>query len=391
MKTPTQQLQKNIPKYYIFMALRYAMFFFIPIFVIYLKSKGLTITQIMILQGIYSLLIFALEIPTGAIADQLGRKKTIALGSAFASIGLIAYAYASTFTGFITAEIILALGTVFISGADTALLYDTLKTLKKESRFKKIQGNANALGFTCAAATSLTASWLYTIAPSLPMLVAAIPFALTVPVALSMHEPSHTKTATLRETTCLIKEGIRFTKTHRQVRWLILYTAVYSAFSFAMFWLYQPFLIESGINLLYFGPVFAFINLLVAIGAYSAHRIEKTIGEKASLLIIPALTIIALILLSTGHLALGLIAIILGQFAWGYSEPVINDYMNRHIASRNRATILSVNSLAKGITGAIILPFTGYIVDAYSLSCAFMLSAIILLVINILLSTAKKS
>ncbi|MCK5699258.1 MAG: MFS transporter [Candidatus Aenigmarchaeota archaeon] len=390
MKTPTQQLEKNIPKYYIFMALRYAMFFFIPIFVIYLKSKGLTLTHIMILQGIYSLLIFALEIPTGAIADQLGRKKTIALGSAFASIGLIAYAYASTFTEFIIAETILALGSVFISGADTALLYDTLKTLKKESLFKKIQGRANALGFTCAAATSLTASWLYTIAPSLPMLAAAIPFALTIPIALSMHEPSHAKSASLRQTASLVKEGIRFTKTHRQVRWLILYTAVYSAFSFAMFWLYQPFLIESGINLLYFGPVFAFINLLVALGAYSAHRIEKILGEKASLVLIPALTIISLILLATGSLALGLIAIILGQFAWGYSEPVINDYMNRHIASRNRATILSVNSLATGITGAIILPFTGYITDTYSLSSAFILSAIILLTINLLLSTAKK-
>ncbi len=390
MKTPTQQLQKNIPKYYLFMSLRYAMFFFIPIFVIYLKSKGLTLTNIMILQGIYSLLIFALEIPTGALADQLGRKKTIALGSAFASIGLIAYAHASTFQGFIAAEIILALGTVFISGADTALLYDTLKALKKENRFKKIQGNANALGFTCAAATSLASSWLYTISPSLPMLVAAIPFALTIPIALSMREPSHPKTATLRKTTSLIKEGIKFTSTHRQVRWLILYTAVYSSFSFAMFWLYQPFLIDTGLNILYFGPVFAFINLLVALGAYSAHRIEKTIGEKSSLLIIPTLTIIALILLATGQLALGIIAIILGQLAWGYSDPVINDYMNRHIASKNRATILSVNSLARGITGAIILPFTGYIVDAYSLAHAFILSAILLLTINLLLSSAKK-
>ncbi len=390
MKTPTQQLEKNIPKYYVFMTLRYAAFFFVPIFIIYLTSKGLTLTQIMILQGIYSLLMFALEIPTGAIADQLGRKKTIALGSALGAIGLLSYAYASTFTGFLIAEAILALGTVFISGADTAILYDTLKSLKKESRFKKIQGNANAMGFTCAAAASIIGSWLYTISPSLPILVAAIPYTLTIPLALSMREPLHTKSATLRETTHLIKEGIIFAKTHKHVRWLILYSSVYSAFSFAMFWLYQPFLISAGLSIIYIGAVFALVNLLVALGAYSANRIENIIGEKSSLIIIPALTIIALLLLSTGSLALGIIAIILGQFAWGYSDPVINDYINRHIASHNRATILSVNSLAASIAAAIILPLTGYITDAYTLTHTFMLCAILLLTINILLSLARK-
>ncbi len=390
MKTFTQQLEKNIPKYYLFMALRYGMFFFIPIFVLYLKTKGITMTQVMLLQAVYCIMVFTLEIPTGAIADQVGRKKTIAIGSIFGAAGILYYAFAETFTGFILAEIILALGTVMISGADTSIIYDTLKILKKETHFKKIQGRANAIGFTAAALASLAGGWLYTIDARLPMIAASLPFAITVFVALSMREPASSGAATLAETISLIKTGIRFTATHKQVRWLVLYTAIYSAFSFAMFWLYQPFLIRAGISVIYFGPIFAAINLLVALGAFSSHRIENTIGEKASLIMIPALTIIALVLLSTGHLPLGFIAIILGQFAWGYSDPVINDYINRHIASRNRATILSINSLSISMAGAIVLPFIGYLVDAYTLTHAFLLSAFLLFAINILLYLARK-
>ncbi|MEA3343988.1 MAG: MFS transporter [archaeon] len=389
MKTSTQ-LEKNIPKYYLFMALRYGMFFFIPIFVLYLKTKGITMTQVMLLQAVYCIMVFALEIPTGAIADQVGRKKTIAIGSAFGAAGILYYAFAETFTGFILAEIILALGTVMISGADTSIIYDTLKILKRESHFKKIQGRANAIGFAAAALASVAGGWLYTIDARLPMIAASLPFAIAVFVALSMREPAASQTATLAETISLIKTGIRFTATHKQVRWLVLYTAIYSAFSFAMFWLYQPFLIRAGISVIYFGPIFAAINLLVALGAFSSHRIENIIGEKASLVMIPALTTIALVLLSTGHLPLGFMAIILGQFAWGYSDPVINDYINRHIASRNRATILSINSLSISMAGAIVLPFIGYLVDAYTLAHAFLLSAFILFAINILLYLARK-
>ncbi len=389
MKTSTQ-LEKNIPKYYLFMALRYGMFFFIPIFVLYLKTKGITIMQVMLLQAVYCIMVFTLEIPTGAIADQIGRKKTIAIGSAFGVAGILYYAFAETFTGFILAEIILALGTVMISGADISIIYDTLKILKKESHFKKIQGRANAIGFAAAALASLVGSWLYTIDARLPMIAASLPFAIAVFVALSMREPASSGTATMSETISLIKTGIRFTATHKQVRWLVLYTAAYSAFSFAMFWLYQPFLIRAGISVIYFGPIFAAINLLVALGAFSSHRIENIIGEKASLIMIPALTIIALILLSIGHLPLGFMAIVLGQFAWGYSDPVINDYINRHIASRNRATILSINSLSISMAGAIVLPFMGYLVDAYTLAHAFLLSAFLLFAINILLYLARK-
>ncbi len=389
MKTSTQ-LEKNIPKYYLFMALRYGMFFFIPIFVLYLKTKGITIMQVMLLQAVYCIMVFTLEIPTGAIADQIGRKKTIAIGSAFGVAGILYYAFAETFTGFILAEIILALGTVMISGADISIIYDTLKILKKESHFKKIQGRANAIGFAAAALASLVGSWLYTIDARLPMIAASLPFAIAVFVALSMREPASSGAATMSETISLIKTGIRFTATHKQVRWLVLYTAAYSAFSFAMFWLYQPFLIRAGISVIYFGPIFAAINLLVALGAFSSHRIENIIGEKASLIMIPALTIIALILLSIGHLPLGFMAIVLGQFAWGYSDPVINDYINRHIASRNRATILSINSLSISMAGAIVLPFMGYLVDAYTLAHAFLLSAFLLFAINILLYLARK-
>ncbi len=289
------------------------------------------------------------------------------------------------------ANIFYAMGFALTSGADVALIYDSLKLMGKEKLFSKIRGRANAIGFFAAAFASFTSGWLYFIDIRLPLMVSVIPLLFAMVVAYTMYEPTRVGgDVTFRKTWDLMADGIKYTTTHIKLRWLVIYASGFLAFSRAVFWLYQPFLVSVGVNVVYFGIIFAGINLFVSLGSNWAHRIEKRLGEKNSLILIPTLMVLSFMFFSFESIFFGIIAIVLGQFVFGFSTPVISDYINRHVSSKNRATVLSVSSLSKNIAIAVVLPFVGYLVEAYSLSDAFLMSAVILFIINIVFYIMRK-
>ena len=83
---------------------------YMPIVVPFYESNGLSMRDIMVLQGIYSVAIVILEIPSGYLADMIGRRKTLIIGALFGSMGFIVYSFSFGFIGFLVAEIILGIG-----------------------------------------------------------------------------------------------------------------------------------------------------------------------------------------------------------------------------------------------------------------------------------------
>ena len=100
-----------------------------PIIVIFFKENGLSLTQIMILQSVYSLTVALTEIPSGYFADFFGRKKSIIISTILSFCGYLIFSNYCSFEAFIIAEILIALGGSLMSGADSALMYDSLKKL----------------------------------------------------------------------------------------------------------------------------------------------------------------------------------------------------------------------------------------------------------------------
>src|SRR3989344_3248955 len=97
---------------------------------------------------------FILEIPTGAIADYIGRKHSIALGALVVAVAALVYGSVAEFEIFLLGEFLFAAAMALISGADEALLYDSLKEAGREEERKKVFGRANSfhlLGMLVAA------------------------------------------------------------------------------------------------------------------------------------------------------------------------------------------------------------------------------------------------
>src|SRR3989344_8041089 len=89
-------------------------------------------TQIFLLEAWFILWIVLLEIPTGVVADKYGRKVSVALGALFFAIDLLIFGTTKNYYILYLAEFLGAMGFAFISGADKALIYDSLIEMKKK-------------------------------------------------------------------------------------------------------------------------------------------------------------------------------------------------------------------------------------------------------------------
>ena len=112
--------------------------FQLPTFVVFMQ-RILSISEMSFCFGLQPFLTLVFELPTGALADLIGRKNTIAIGKFLKSISFIIFAFAPNLLWFIIGIFITSLGEASISGADTALVYDTTKENNEIKRFPEIK------------------------------------------------------------------------------------------------------------------------------------------------------------------------------------------------------------------------------------------------------------
>ena len=103
------QLRHNILKMYLLKAVLWFMVA-MPIIVLFFQEHGLTLTEVMILQSIYSFSVALFEIPSGFIADVFGRKRTIVLSTIFTFIGFLVFSFFGGFYAFAIAQVLVGIG-----------------------------------------------------------------------------------------------------------------------------------------------------------------------------------------------------------------------------------------------------------------------------------------
>jgi MFS family permease len=375
-----KKLESNIWKLYLYMVL-YSMVFYIPIIVLFYLDNGLSMVQIMTIQSLSSLLFIILEIPSGYITDIFGRQKSLLITGITAAIAMLLFASGTKFSHFLWANLFWAVAGSFISGADSAFLYDTLIDLKKEDLYKKIWGNTVFYYAMGASLASVLGGWIgsinyrYTFYAAIPLML------LLIPLSLSFEEPQRHKMifsnnylfnliGVLKKT--IIKNA--------KLRWLFIYSSVIVGFSRISYFLYQPYFKLSGLDVAWFGIVFAGFNIISALSSKYSHLLEKKIGRKYSLILLIFLIGASYLLMSHFIFLLSFSFAFLIQFVKGFSSVVISDYVNKLTDSSVRATILSVKSLIERMFYALIIPFIGWIIDIYSLKQALALSGLFILV-----------
>ena len=342
-----------------------------PIIVLFFQDNGLSLQSIMILQACYSLSVGLMEIPSGYAADILGRRKTLILGCILAFIGFCIFSVSYNFWWFLVAEIFLGLGNSFISGADTALMYDSLLEVKAEDRFLKYEGRSISIGNFSEAAAGILGGFLAAISFRYPAYAQVIVAFLAIPFAIGLVEPS-THKSRLKSSWKSIFKVVHFSLVeHKTLRTHIIYSSVIGVSTLMMAWLAQPFLKDIGVNMKNYGFIWALLNIIVGVFAFRAHYIEKRFTEFTSLYLIGLITVCTYFIIGSHMSYLSLFILFIFYANRGYATPLLRNYINRYTESNVRATVMSVRSFIIRISFAIIAPIIGWIADNHSLNTAF--------------------
>lgn len=355
-------LHKNIKTYYFYSAFA-DLLILGPIIILFFQAKGLSFTKIMTLQSIAAISVVLFEVPTGAIADKIGRKVSVSIGALLWAVSLSIYIVGDNFYIFALAEIIFSLGATLKSGADTALIYDTLKSLNNEMKFQAIEGKARAISLWSQAFGSIIAGFVYEININLPMIISIGFMIVTALISLTFNEPPIKKEGEYGiKYIKQIKNSYKFVINHEKIKAIILFSMVFFIFYRAGFFYFQPYMESVKIPVKYFGIIFFIFNITAAITSKRCHLImEKT--KPRTLTFMAGLIIVSFLILSFTKIWIGVIAILLQQMARGLYRPVTRKYLNKHIPSDKRATILSFQSLATSIAASIALPLLGILKD----------------------------
>jgi MFS family permease len=294
---------KNIPRLYLIKISKWFSLV-MPIIVLFYHNNDMGMHEIFLLKAIYSLAVVFMEIPSGWMADIWGRKKTLILGSILGSLGFLIYSFSYGFLAFAVAEIILGIGHSFVSGADSALLYDSLKADNKTEKYTREEGRITSVGNFAEAIAGILGGFLAAISFRTPFYFQFAVAAMAIPAALTLIEPKF-KSSGQAQTIKKLVQNIKGTFISNQnLRISILLSAVTGTATLTFAWLVQPFFKAIDLPVEMFGIFWTALNLAVGVSSVFAHKVELFLGKRNSLLVI-------VVLVAAGYFLSG-IAISLG-------------------------------------------------------------------------------
>ncbi len=362
----SKSFRSNIWKAYIFNFLTSLHFLGGVLIPFFTDWGGISFFQITILQSWFVIWSFLLEIPTGAVADFWGRKTSLVLGCAIYTFGILIYTSKPDFLVFLLGEFLLAFACALLSGAYEALVYDSLKAIGKENQSKKIFGRCHSfktIGFMAAAPLGSLIGIFCGLRWA--MLLMVIPLAMASFLAFSFKEPRTKKKKKPSSYLRALLSGVKYFYSHKTLRVLALDGVSIAILCSFIIWIYQLILKQLNISLAYFGIIHAILSLSELIILTNFERLEKIFGSKKKYLFISAvISGIAFVFLGINIYVVPAVIAIAVAAGFGLTRFVlISNYMQKHIESHNRATVLSAVAMLKGIGMAISYPLVGLMVE----------------------------
>lgn len=357
-----QLIKRNIPKLYVYSFFQFFLVL-IPVIIPFWQSKGLTLSEIFLLQGIFGAVLIVMDMPAGYFADLFGRKKAMVFGSLISGAGFQILWFGQTFWDFAIYEIILGVGLSLQSGCDVALLYNSMEKLEAPGRKAGVLGRQRAAGTFGEGIASLLGGFLAGYALEYPAYANALAAWAPFLVALTIHEPmgQALEKVSHRENVLLI--GRSLFKHSRLLRLVIVSHIFYGFATYCAIWAFQPYWTSRGLDITSFGYLWALNMFMIAAVSRSAHVLEEKLGSVAIVLIIAILPVI-------GYLGMGLnggmLGILFGMafpMTRGLSAVIYQDAINTRVPAKIRATTNAIGSLGVRALFIVFGPLIGHVLE----------------------------
>jgi len=352
-------------------------------------AKGFSNREYFALFSLYYFAMCLFEVPTGLLADRLGRRNALVVGS-FGLAGSFAAIYlARSFAGAATGMGLMALSHTLLSGSDAAWLYDRLLSVDRAHEYMQQEGRVHRLRLIGVSGTSvlagLSAQW---IGFGAAFAVGAACCAIAGLLALGLDEPHRTRPRI--SLAAHVTTSLRLVLTNPHVRWIFLYFILLFLLLRVAFHFYQPHMLEIGIdNYAVYGLVLGLLNVIAAPFAGLSQRFENWLGPRwlpTSLLLMMAASFL---LLRAFPVTFSVTFFALQQIPFALINPVTRTYTQRHVDSGRRATVFSLQSLAGRLAVGLLFLVTGEAFERLGVSPVYLVLGLGSAVLALLLHATR--
>jgi MFS family permease len=351
----------------------------IPIWVTFYLER-VTFRQLSIIDASQFLTTIILELPSGALADLVGKKLTIILGFVISGVGMIGTAFSHSFEVIVLYGIINGIGVAFTSGSALALIYDSLKEIHLQQKFSKVLAKGGIIFRTSLLASSFIGAYLYEIKYYLPYLLVGVGFIISALIYVFVKEPSiDTESFTIKNYINKFKHGAResFKNTY-SARLAILYIIIFSVGLILIYCYEQLFAKWLGFSERQIGLIFALItlgNIIIFLFIEKIERIVKANGIIRLIALVPGIAL----LFAFKSKILGLIVLCTESFVIKTRYQYLDKYMNQLIDSKYRAAALSTLNLFVSLSYLIFVPLIAIFFNEHNIGPVMQILGIILI------------
>jgi len=356
---------------------------------IFLLDAGLSNFEAFAANAFFTAGMVVFEVPTGVVADTVGRRASYLLGTLTLSASTLLYVLlwqlSAPFWQWALASVLLGLGFTFFSGAVEAWLVDALTATGYTGQMETVFGRGQVVTGVAMLTGSVAGGFVaqqvnlgapFVLRAAILLVMFAVAWRLMHDVGFTPNKGSRPLTEMRRIASASIEYGWRAPA----VKWVMVQALFTGGVSFYVFYALQPFLLE-----LYGDPeayqIAGIVAAIVAgaqiIGGFAAPLVRRLFHRRTSALIV-AISLTAAVLAVIGIVenfwfVLGMIVI------WGLlfaaATPIRQTYLNGLIPSEQRATVLSFDSMIGSTGGIVTQPALGRAADVWGYGPSYAIGA----------------
>lgn len=385
-------LQKN-KRLMFFVSLFVEIKAFSAVATLFYLSRNLGLDQIFYLLVTWSIVGIILEVPSGYLADVVGRKKTIILGVGLHAISIAVLFVANDFPLFVLSIALQSAAYAAFTGTDSALLYDSLRELGDVKSSLRVSGKYISskrlakifIPLLGAILAKDLLPWQFNILIAADLVGALV----SMLFASKLTEPDRTVDLSEKESGIFLDSVKLFRSDPVARKFAINKSLVFIAT--LIFWrLYQPILKDLGISVIILGVIYSVFELLTFLSHWYFEKVEKVLGSKRIMNypVVIGLASILTFLLTKNLFVLALATIfilILGTFR----DPIFFEQINLRVKSFNRATTMSVLNVVKSIFDIPLLLLAGFLTK-FGYSYGIIIGAFLLVLTLIFFPVTKQ-